>query len=538
MLNPEEIASREFLVALRGFDRDEVTSFLEDVAGDVDKLQRQVRDLEGKLEQARSSGEGQGTSVPTSPRDAFKALGEETTRILVAAEESATEIREKADTEARETVDSAQKRAREELDSAQKRAKEELDSARRQAREDVEEARRSANRIVTEAEQHRDGITDEIRNLEATRDRLVADLRAAVKAVHDSAGELVDEDGGAAEVEVEEAGEEDEGGDDDAESARAGATETAAAAAGAAVDTPAPADDVVADREHVEPDEAVPAGDENDAVTAAVARTPETEPDDEVEAVAAAADTAAPAAEAEVEAEPAADEEEHDAFELREQSLSGVRPGMLRRLKRALQDVQNAALDGLRRAGDEPAIDDVLPSADDLATVGAVGQMFLTAAYRAGLSDAAQLAGGELGEDAGDASRIPSAASAFRDVLQREVISSLRATLRAGIDAGEPETSLSERIGEVFRDLKGPVVESVVEEHLTRVYSEGAEDAWLELNVDKVVWLVGDEPRCPENRCKSNGAEGPVELGGEFPSGHRVPPAHSGCTCVLAPAER
>ncbi len=531
MLNPEEIASREFLVALRGFDRDEVTTFLEDVAGDVDKLQRQVRDLEGKLSEARSGGDG-APSVPSDPRDAFKALGEETTRILVAAEESATEIREKADTEARNTIESAQKRAREELDGAQKRAKEELDSARRQAREDVEEARRSANRIVTEAEAQRDGIADEIRSLEAARDRLVGDLRTALSAVHESVGDLTGdaEATGTAPEGEDEAGEDDEAGDDDAEIARAAAEASADIATSS---EPSLGDTLVADREHIEPAEAAPAGDENAAVTLAVARTPDAEPDAEVDQVAAATDRGTDSEEWAATATM-----EHDAFELREQSLSGVRPGMLRRLKRALQDVQNGALDSLRRADDDPDLDGLLPADDDLATVGAVGQMFLTAAYRAGLSDAATLADGTLDEDAGDATRIPAAASSFRDALTHEITSSLRATLRAGIDAGEPETSLSERIGEVFRDLKGPVVEGVVEEHLTRIYSDGAEDAWLELGVEETVWLVGDEPRCPENRCRTNANEGPVELGEDYPSGHRVPPAHSGCTCVLVPAPR
>ncbi|MBW3660002.1 MAG: hypothetical protein KY457_15285, partial [Actinobacteria bacterium] len=141
----------------------------------------------------------------------------------------------------------------------------------------------------------------------------------------------------------------------------------------------------------------------------------------------------------------------------------------------------------------------------------------------------------EAPEDADDQSRVPAAAATFRAVLSHEVTSALRATIRAGVEAGEPETSLSERVGEVFRDLKGPVVEQVVDQHLARVYGFGQLDVWRSVGIDRSRWVLGQEPRCPANRCRLNDQDGGVPLGQEYPSGDTVPPAHDGCTCGLAP---
>ncbi|MBW3621220.1 MAG: DivIVA domain-containing protein, partial [Actinobacteria bacterium] len=175
MLTPEEIASRQFLVSLRGYDRDEVTSFLREVAAAHARALDDLRVLERELEQSRrqldvvpdrddsTAVEAAPRTPPTAmtPREAFSALGEETTRILVAAEESAQAIREKAE----------------------ERARTDLENARREARDEIEGARRTASKIVADAERRRNAIAEDIRTLEATRDAFVQGLRSAMKGV-------------------------------------------------------------------------------------------------------------------------------------------------------------------------------------------------------------------------------------------------------------------------------------------------------------------------------------------------------------------
>ncbi|MDX1621945.1 MAG: DivIVA domain-containing protein [Nitriliruptorales bacterium] len=556
MHTPEEIASRQFLISLRGYDRGEVETFLREIADEVGALQARIQELEEQLEAASSStgmepaGETGAISADSGAHP-FKALGEETTRILVAAEESAQEIQRRAE----------------------ERARHEVDQARREAREEVQGARRTASKIVADAERRRNGIAEDIRQLEATRDDLMHELREAMKAVQGAVRGLASTSGTTelaagdadaitarelpeADVPEEVAEAADEGPHDDSDDDSVERLRQAVAPQGPESD-----DDVVVDNEHVDPDTTTAAALEEDredveAVAAAVAAAPTTDEIDVDDALEIAAFASGVGEEETARGERQPDEgaaEEKSADEkvaedtdeepdsarpivLRDESLAGIRPGMLRRLKRALQDVQNVVLDAIRRSEGKGEVDDLLPPEDDLEPLGEVATMFLTAAYRAGIADGADLVDGEVPEDGGDESRVSGASATLRAVLQHEINSSLAATLRAGLEAEEPETSLSERVGGVFRDLKGPVVEAAVNEHLTRVYGYGTVDIWKELGATGTKsWITGQEPRCPANQCQTNEREGAVSLAEKFPSGDEVPPAHDACVCAVAP---
>ncbi len=209
---------------------------------------------------------------------------------------------------------------------------------------------------------------------------------------------------------------------------------------------------------------------------------------------------------------------------------------MLRRLKRTLQDVQNGVLDAIRRQAPDVEVTSLLPTEDELAALHSVGEAFLGEAYRAGLGDGATLAAVPPSGEAEDPERVAAAADEFRNTVGHEIVSALEPTLAAGLEAGEDANSLGERVSEVFRDLKGPVAESAVDRSLLRTHALGTHDAWIAAGVDARVWIVGDESRCPENRCRANADDGPVGFDRPFPSGDTVPPAHAGCTCTLAPA--
>jgi hypothetical protein len=222
---------------------------------------------------------------------------------------------------------------------------------------------------------------------------------------------------------------------------------------------------------------------------------------------------------------------------LRERSLAGVRPGMLRRLRRGLQELQNGVLEAVRTRDEGAEAADLLPGDDDVDGLHDVARLFLDAGYRAGRTDAPVLTGGEpLQDPPTDTKLVGSTAELLAVELLDELRTTLKPSLRAGLEAEEPGASLSERVGEVFRDLKGPVVETVVDEHLTAIYGRAILAGWGEEGVGQVRWLLGEEARCPEGMCRANAVEGTVALGTPFPSGHAVPLAHEGCTCALEPA--
>ena len=496
MITPDDIRDQRFLVALRGYDRDEVSAFLEQVASEVANLQARTKELEALLAKERNrpsapaATETPAGGAPKDTRELLQALGTETTRILVAAEESAREIEH----------------------NAQERARAEMEQARRSARDETERASRQAAKLIADAERRRDAIAAVIRDLEAQRDRFVGHLAEAVgtvTAVSDGLASAGEADEASEAVEVS-AGDVIEGGNE------------------AEADLGAATDDVV-----VAPDAVTPSASyEIDADETEIAPS-----DGEVEAAPVAdAAVAAPAPPTPDPAPPTPTATDTVAGR-RDASLDGLRGDMARKLRRGLQDVQNGVLEAIRTAGSAGDLDRLLPGEPALDDLGAEGQHFLAQGYEAGLIDAAAEVGGDAPKHLKDGARLPAASATMRAVLAHEVVSGLRATLRAGLEADEPETSLSERVGEVFRDLKGPVLEGLVATHLDRIYGHGLLDGWQELGIKRIRWQVGDEPRCPEQRCRSNAEEGPVELGIDFPSGDRVPPAHQGCTCVIVPED-
>ena len=115
--SPEEIESKEFLITLRGYDKDEVQAFLRAVAADY----------RGVVENARSAA----TPVSTTSNP-FESLGEEVGTVLKVARESANALRQKAEDEA----------------AATRRRAEEESAALRNA------ASAAAKRLTEEAERH------------------------------------------------------------------------------------------------------------------------------------------------------------------------------------------------------------------------------------------------------------------------------------------------------------------------------------------------------------------------------------------------
>lgn len=110
MLTPEEIQSREFLVSLRGYDRDEVHAFLDEVAEAFSQLLAEggapgtaapVEDVPKKAV-PEPEAEPAVAEDPVIAESPFAAIGAETQRILEAAQSVGDEIRQRAQTEADE----------------------------------------------------------------------------------------------------------------------------------------------------------------------------------------------------------------------------------------------------------------------------------------------------------------------------------------------------------------------------------------------------------------------------------------------------
>ncbi len=195
---------------------------------------------------------------------------------------------------------------------------------------------------------------------------------------------------------------------------------------------------------------------------------------------------------------------------------------LARRLKRALQDDQNDILDRLRaKGGWAPG---VLPAEEDHAGryVQAAADQLMEAA-RAG----ATFAGGKADEAPG----VDDVAGA----LASDIVAPLRRRLEAegpSVEEGD-ESALVELVGAAFREWKGARTERLAGDQTVFAFARAALAAVPEGTVLR--WVVDDDvAQCPD--CDDNALAGPVLSREVFPTGHRHPPAHAGCRCLLVPA--
>ncbi len=230
---------------------------------------------------------------------------------------------------------------------------------------------------------------------------------------------------------------------------------------------------------------------------------------------------------------PAADsdEERTDPQGLRAAALSPLHPRLVRKVKRELQEIQNIALDKLRRAKGQGDVEDFLPSDQDTSGIGEGAADLLEQAWRAGVASAGVLAERELSTP----EEPPPLADEFLEDAAQRVRSGLSSTLRMGLSAEEGPQALSDRVGAVFSEFKGASAEELAATHLIRAYEQGLLGAWRAGGISARRWVMGREPRCPEAKCRTNDQGGAVAVGDQFPSGHDVPPIHVGCTCTTVP---
>lgn len=177
-LAPDEIQGRKFSVNLRGYEKEEVDSFLTAVAADY------KRALEGSGSNADPYGAlgqevGEVLRFARESAATIKADAErEAESLRSEANEDATKIREAAATEATATMDMAREKAtrlraeaevrardaEEETDSLRRRGVEEVADIRRRAAEEaaatLEASREKAVSLVHEAERHAQELAD------------------------------------------------------------------------------------------------------------------------------------------------------------------------------------------------------------------------------------------------------------------------------------------------------------------------------------------------------------------------------------------
>ena len=237
---------------------------------------------------------------------------------------------------------------------------------------------------------------------------------------------------------------------------------------------------------------------------------------------------AAPAAAEQAAAEQAEEPTpEGAALERRAALLDPIVTTMARRLKRALQDDQNSLLDRLRQ-GPGTWSDDLLPDEQaQRALYAKASAAGVRDSMAAGTTFARSVLGGRQG-------RAPAPDQRTVDAVTDELTGTVVTLLRRRLEGGDiPDAA--ERIGAAYREWRGERIERLAEDRAIEAFGAGVLAG--SARSGGVRWVRSDAgPGCAD--CEDNALAGTVAPGEEFPTGHRHPPAHAGCRCLVLPTPR
>jgi cell division septum initiation protein DivIVA len=532
-----DIARHSFAIVRRGFDIDEVKTYLQSVARSIEVLEQREQDLREAVaeadERAAHPVVDEATLTASLGQHSAQILRhahDEAAKIVVQAQEGASTLLREAQSQANEIqaqsegasaervaeaeimVANATKEAREAVERIRYDALAEADAVIARAKDEgrvlLEQVHEARKRVMADLAGRRRALSIQIEQLRAARDEMAASVQGVRGSIDTILAQL-------------------EHSDDDARAAGLAAADQARLH----LPKDLPEEDTVPS---VDPGEDPAHGGVTPSVDELFARiragTDAARHEGEAEAQGEAIAGAMPdAEEAEgdrgVADEVSEGEEEDEAagpdqplIARRDELLSPISSQLSRHIKRALGDDQNRLLDVLRstpNVGGEALLG---PEDLHLSTFASAAQGHLADAFVAGTV----FGGATEGSIASDPAVDQAAAS-----LSRTVVTMLRRRIGDGTDAGE---EVAERVGAAFREWRGERIERLVGDFAVQAFSAGvaASSAGGHLR-----WVLTSPNGCSD--CDDNALAGAVTVDEPFPTGHTYPPAHSGCRCMVAP---
>ena len=537
-----DIARHSFAVVRRGFDTDEVRSYLQSVARSIEALEEREQELRAALAEA----EERAAHPVVDEATLTTSLGQHSAQILRHAhEQAASTVAQAQETAAnllRDTqsqVDELQARteaacaervvevellvsnteaeARAEreriLSGAEAEGEEVLARAKEEGRALLEQVQEARRRVLADLSARRRALGIQIEQLRAARDEMAASVhgvRDKVDVILDQLDRTDDEARAAALAvgdQLRVHGTSDEPHDQDADTGEVPVGgEGFAPDRGEAVRVLGPVDQTAATPDGGEDEGEAAGGPSVDELFARIRAGSGDAATEATPVVEAGADAGA-------EAPPGPDDA---VIARRDEAVDPITARLSRSVKRALGDDQNRLLDQLRSAptlGGEDLLgpEDAHQAAFAASARGHLGDAFAAGAVFAG-ADAAAM-------PKGDAAVEQAAAGLARSVV---------AMVRRRIEDGSGDAA--DRVGAAFRDWRGERVERLAGDFVTQAFSAGVTAAGSE---GKLRWVVTSSGGCSD--CEDNALGGAVGAGEEFPTGHAHPPAHAGCRCLVTP---
>jgi len=220
-------------------------------------------------------------------------------------------------------------------------------------------------------------------------------------------------------------------------------------------------------------------------------------------------------------------------FERRAGITDPIERKLDRKLKRALSDEQNAVLDAARRARDA-SFADLVPELDRHKLMySEAARQDLAAAADAGRHYQDELAA-ESGTPIPAAQRPAPDLTQLAEDLAAELVLPLRERIESCfVEAEGDEFELTDRVRACYREWKSQRLPDAARDYVLTAFAKGAYEATAKST--PLLWVAetGDPAACPD--CEDNSLAGAQAKGEPFPTGHRHPPAHPGCRCLLGP---
>ena len=218
-------------------------------------------------------------------------------------------------------------------------------------------------------------------------------------------------------------------------------------------------------------------------------------------------------------------------FARRDEALTPLIVAASRKLKRVLADEQNDVLHTLRRKEPVRSVDDLVSGDDEHAAryTDAVAGDLTAAAVAGAVSMGATAAAAQ--RDVKKADAIAAAA----DALAVDVVRPLRDRLsRCVADADGDNDELASLVRIVYREWKNQRIDERLDDVARIAFGKGAL-AGVAAGAP-IRWTVDPNgPECAD--AEDNCLQGVVRAGDAFPTDHACAPAHSGCRCMIAPAD-
>jgi DivIVA domain-containing protein len=236
---------------------------------------------------------------------------------------------------------------------------------------------------------------------------------------------------------------------------------------------------------------------------------------------------------------------EREFFARRDEVTTRLETSLARKLKRALQDEQNALLDRLRNLKGPLGPANVLPSAEEhpdrfievgrplLEEAARGGAALATNLYGAAAKGGAAKGGAAKGGAAKGTDLGPEVVDDLAEELGRAIAEPLRQRLEEALrSSGSEAADIADALGSAYREWKTQRIEAAAHDEVAAAFSRGAYQALPERALLR--WVVDDrEGPCPD--CEDNTLARDQRKGEPWPTGQLYPPAHPGCRCALAP---